>query len=222
MERGRRSSADRTQNVPRVDRALGTGLSGVVAGSYFGVDLDDVVFGVGEEQRAVPKELQVFHCLEDFDTVLSELGRCHLDGVWRHSEGELNRGCAGFRSGAVVGAATKAQRDQGGASLEFDLSLGDLVANLQPHDLGVEAAHHLDVVAEQNGVIEVADGPEAADVVHEYSGKVAAGASQCEIDPTHRTVRRRVTGLPNSTSAPTHDSGHQSVDDVEGVSQCLV
>jgi len=130
-------------------------------GSDLGVDFDDVVFGVGEEHRAVPKELQVGHRLEYLGAALGELSGRGLDGAGRHSEAELNADRASSGLALSLGPTTEAQREQGRANLEFDPPLGDLIANLEAHHFGVETAHRLDVVTEQNRVIEVADGPEA-------------------------------------------------------------
>lgn len=58
--------------------------------SDLGVDLDDVVFWVGEEQRAVPERL-VRRRLKRDNATLSELSGGGLDIAGRYAERELNR-----------------------------------------------------------------------------------------------------------------------------------
>ena len=125
----------------------------------FGVDLDDVVLGVAEEQRAVPPVRQIGRPPQDRHALGDQLGMACIDRGRRDAEGELDRRRSGHapsrhrRRSSARGAARSASVAPTRKLTQFSrsVSIGKL------HDVAVERARLRHLAAQKDGVVEIAD-----------------------------------------------------------------
>ena len=159
---GRRMPMD--TGLRRYDRGWGADGLRSAGASVLGVDLDEVVFGVAEEEGAVAPGGEVGWGAGDGHAFCDELGVAGVDGGGRYAEGELDRGRAGCRRAVVAGGrgAARAQGEERRADAEADPGLG-IVFDGKAHHVFVEAAGPGHVAAEQDDVVAVVDVLEAHD-----------------------------------------------------------